>query len=338
MTATTKRSPVRHPAVAFLVIAVGLVVTLILHLGLGSVRIPPLQVVDALLGHPAQEYQRIIVWNLRLPRGLIALTAGGMLGIAGALAQRLTRNPLADPGLIGVSAGSILGIVVCLTAFPDAVAHQVILPFAGMVGAVLSIAVVYVLTRRLSDDPFRFALKGIILSAVLGSVSSLLLIRDNQALPTVLLWMIGSLNAKVWQDWNSLWPWAAVTVPAGLLCARAANALRFEDGVATGLGYRVTAARLALFFAAATLTAGAVSVVGDIWFIGLIGPHIARRLVGHDARRLLPMSALASALLLLLADLVIGLLPGSLSTVPDGAVTAMLGAPFFLYLIVRARR
>jgi iron complex transport system permease protein len=222
--------------------------------------------------------------------------------------------------------------------FPTVVAHQALLPFAGMVGALLSIAAVYLLTQRLTGDPYRFALEGIILSAVLASITSLLLIRNGTELPTVLLWMIGSLNAKVWPDWNTLWPWAVVTIPAGLMCARAANALRFDDDIATGLGFRVRTARLGLFLAAATLTAGAVSVVGDIWFIGLIGPHIARRIVGHDGRRLLPMSALVSALLLLLADLLIQLLPGNLSTVPDGAVTAMLGAPFFLYLLVRSRR
>lgn len=334
---TAARRPARLTLV-YATSAILLVSALIAHLALGTIYIPPRQVIDALVGHPTYQYQHIIVWNLRLPRSLIAITAGAMLGLAGALAQRLTRNPLADPGLIGVSAGSILGIVICLTVFPAVVNNEVWLPVAAMVGAVAAIGLVYLLTNRLRSDPFTFTLEGIVLSAVLGSFTSILLIRDNTALDTVLQWMIGSLNAKVWQDWNTLWPWAVVTIPAGLACAHSANALRFHDDVATGLGFRVQLSRVGLFLASATLTAGAVSIVGDIWFVGLIGPHIARRLVGHDARQLLPMSALASALLLLLADLSTQVLPGNLSTTPDGAVTAMLGAPFFLYLLMRSQR
>ncbi|MFD1677891.1 FecCD family ABC transporter permease [Alicyclobacillus fodiniaquatilis] len=314
----------------------------VLHVGLGSVYVSPWQVIRAIANRPVEPYQRWIIWNLRLPRSLIAPVAGGMLGLAGALMQALTRNPLAEPSLTGVSAGSIFGIVLWLVYMPNAEAMPLFLPLVAFLGGVGSMLVMYALTRQLKDEPFVLVLKGVIVSAVLSSASSLFLIQHNNQMPTVMLWIVGSLNAKVWSDWLTLWPWALVAIPLGICCCRLANVLQLGADVAVSLGVRLQHARLCLFLVAALLTAGAVSVVGAISFVGLIGPHIARRLVGHDAFRVFPMSMLVSACLLLSADFVTqiaGQIFGNIaSALPVGAVTSLFGAPFFLYLIVRSRR
>lgn len=336
-----------RPARARFAVALGigllvLLVLFVLHVGTGSVDIGPVDVLRAILGHPRIPYQQAIVDQVRLPRSLIAPVAGGMLGLAGALIQDLTRNPLTEPSLTGVTSGGILGIVLTLVLLPGAEARPALLPASALAGALAAIVIMYAVTDRLRDGPFVFVLKGIIVSAVLSSVSSLLLVQNNETLPTVMLWITGSLNAKVWSDWATLWPWALLAIPTGLLGARAANLLQLGDEVTIGLGFRVRRARAVLFVIAAVLTAGAVSVVGAIGFIGLIGPHIARRLVGHDARHVFPMSAVVSACLLLFADVLTqaaaAVLPSVASAVPIGAVTALFGAPFFLYLISRTRR
>jgi iron complex transport system permease protein len=168
-----------------------------------------------------------------------------------------------------------------------------------------------------------------------------LLIRNTEALGSILLWLIGSLNGRVWTHWALLWPWALVALPLGLLSAGLANALQLGDEIAGGLGLAIERARAVLLAIAVLLTAGAIAVVGAIGFVGLIGPHLARRLVGEDARRVFPVSVVLSAGLLLGADTLAQLLtlnPPFATTpyragLPVGAVTALLGAPFFLYLL-----
>jgi iron complex transport system permease protein len=320
-----------------------LLILFVLHVGVGSLAISPWGVVLTLTGHAPAPYESIIIDDIRLPRSMIAPVAGAMLGIAGALIQSLTRNPLTDPSLTGVSSGvssgAILAIVSCLAFVPGAVNEPALLPFAALAGGLAAVAILYILTSGLRDGPFVLVLKGVVTGAILSSASSLILVQNNDKLPTVLLWLTGSLDAKTWTDWATLWPWAVAAIPAGLACARAGNALELGDDTAIGLGYRVRTARATLFAVAAVLTAAAVAVVGAIGFVGLIGPHIARLLAGHDNRRVYPLSALVTANLVLLADLLtqvaalIG--PGIASAIPVGAVTALFGAPFFLYLLAR---
>ena len=339
--AVTRGAPTASARVT-VAMAAGTVVLLILfvlHVGVGSVAISPWDVILTLTGHAPAPYESIIIDDIRLPRSLIAPVSGAMLGIAGALIQSLTRNPLTDPSLTGVSSGAILAIVSCLAFVPGAVNEPALLPFAALAGGLAAVAILYMFTSGLRDGPFVLVLKGVVTGAVLSSASSLILVQNNDKLPTVLLWLTGSLDAKTWTDWATLWPWALAAIPAGLACARAGNALELGDDTAIGLGYRVRTARATLFAVAAVLTAAAVAVVGAIGFVGLIGPHIARLLAGHDNRRVYPLSALVTANLVLLADLLtqvaalIG--PGIASAIPVGAVTALFGAPFFLYLLAR---
>ncbi|PAD78741.1 FecCD family ABC transporter permease [Paenibacillus campinasensis] len=319
----------------------GLAVFFILHIALGQVALTPREVMLALLNNQEDLFHRQIVWELRLPRTLIALDAGAMLGLAGAILQSVTRNPLAEPGLLGVSAGSVLMLVLYMTYLGGSASLTLQIPLFGLVGGIITVSAIYLLGWSRRGDALRFTVIGLLISAFLSACTSLVLLRHSEAIGSILLWTVGSLNGRVWIHWNILWPWFLIMVPIGLISAGAANALQLGDGVARGIGVPVGPVRAGLLLIAALLTAGAVSIVGAVGFIGLIGPHIARRIVGQDARRLFPFSALVTAWLLVGSDILsqglsIPLFEGGRpASLPVGAVTAFMGAPFFIYLARR---
>jgi iron complex transport system permease protein len=317
--------------VAFGLLAVALLA--MLHLGTGSVGLSPTEVLAALVNRPAQPFQHVIVWDLRLPRTLIAITVGAMLGLAGALLQVVMRNPLAEPEMTGATSGAVLFAVLWLARTPGHLAEPGLgLPLAAILGGLAAGGLVLALSLQGARGPSRLILTGVVVSAVLRSASSMLLLVRQEALGSILLWLIGSLNGRVWIHWALLWPWALVTLPLGLACAGWANVLQLGDDVAASLGLRVGWARAALLITAVLLTASAVAIVGGIVFLGLIAPHIARRLVGIDARKLFPFSMIVGAGLMLAADTAAQAITHPLA-LPVGAVLALFGAPFFLVLI-----
>lgn len=319
---------------------VSLVLLGIAHLFVGTADLGPGDVVAALTG--ADGPARRIVVDLRAPRTLVAIVAGAMLGLAGALLQAITRNDLAEPGLLGIGPGAVLGVVATLQVGGLAVPRSA-LPLAAVVGGGLAALTVYLVGWRGHLDPLRLVLSGVLVGAVVSSGSALLLLGGGEAMGSVLRWLVGSLHARTWTDWHLLWPVASAALLAGLATARTANVLALGDPTPTTLGMRTEGARLALFLGAAVLTAGAVAVVGGLAFVGLLGPHLARRLVGDDATRLFPIAALLAALVLVAADVVatgvtLQLPVPALSnrtTLPVGAVTSLLGAPLLLVLLVR---
>lgn len=321
-------------------------VLLLLHLGLGSVALTPFEVVSALYDPTVNPIHRQIVVDLRLPRALIAVVAGALLGTAGALLQSVLRNPLAEPGLVGISAGGAFAAALWIATGQMLVTPGRSLPLVVLIGGLLAALLVYGLSWRGRADPLRLVLCGVLVSAVLQGATSLVMLLGSEAIGGVLVWLIGSLHGRVWVHWQILWPWAVVTLPLALACAGLANVLQLGDEVAAGLGLRVEWTRVALLGVSALLTAGAVAVVGAVGFIGLVGPHIVRRLVGEDARRVLPLSALLSAVLLLGADVIAQSLIfttaiGAVDTrtsLPVGAVTALLGAPVLLVLLRQRTR
>lgn len=336
--------------------ALALLALLVLHIVVGTVEMTPAQVVAALLNQAEAPLHRQVVWGLRLPRALVGAVAGAMLGLAGAVLQTVTRNPLADPGLLGVSAGGVLAIVAGIVLLSPRAGGGLIdagllLPLLALAGGLVAGLLSYGLSRHNgASDPVRLVLAGVLVGGMCSAASSLLLLwADEQNVQRIVRWTIGSLSGRVWAHWHTLWPVALVALPLGLLSAGRANVLQLGDGVAAGLGLRVERARVLLLFGAALLTAGAVAVVGNVGFIGLIGPHLARRIAGGDTRRLFPLSVLLTALLLLGADILartltlgwVGLLTGltipEQAGLPVGAVTALLGAPFFLWLLLRRR-
>jgi iron complex transport system permease protein len=333
-----------------------LLVLIVLHIVVGTVDLTPGQVVRALLNQPEAELHRQVVWGLRLPRALVALGAGALLGLAGAILQTLTRNPLADAGLLGVSSGGVLAVVLWIVIisrgqgrefFPDA---GLILPLVAFAGGLATEGLVYLLSwRSHATDPVRLILTGVLVSSLCGALTSVLLLwADQYSVQRILTWTLGSTAGRVWDHWHTLWPVALLALPLGLGTAGLANALQLGAEAAAGLGVRVERGRLVLLTASALLTAGAVAVVGNLGFIGLIGPHLTRRLVGSDARRLFPGSVLLAAGLVLAADIIartitldgLGRLIGvelAGTGLPVGVVMSLLGAPFFIYLLLRGK-
>ena len=319
----------------------------ILHLGLGTVWIPPDRVVLALVDGLTDPTDRTIVWDLRLPRAILGLLVGCMLGLSGALLQVVMRNRLAEPGLTGVSTGGILAAVLFLAGTWGLPQPGRLLPFVVLLGALAGgILVLFVSSARGRIDPLRLILTAVIVNAILGSLTAIVMLRSSYALGNILSWLIGSLHGRIWDDvWLAL-PWATVGIAAGLLAARAANLLQLDDESGRALGLPLQPARVVLFGLAAVLAAGAVSVSGAIAFVGLMAPNAARAIVGADARRVLPLAALIGCVLLLAADLVAQSfsirppIPSSAYRVglPVGAVLAVFGAPLLIFLIRRSVR
>ena len=331
----------------FLVLlAVGLAligVLFVVHLCTGTVRLGPGEVLASLLGRHAEDLHRTVVWDLRLPRSLIAIVAGALLGTAGAILQIVMRNNLAEPGITGVTAGGILVAVLWTVGFAGLPHPGRFMPLVVLLGCLGGGAVVFALSWRGGIHPLRMVLSGVLVSAILSSATSFIMLRAQAGVGGVLPWIIGTLNGRVWVHWEQLWPWAVAALPLALLAARPLNVLQLGDSVAAARGMRVNVTRTALFCLAALLTAVAVSVVGAVGFLGLVAPHIARWLTGEDARRLLPVAAVAGAVLLVGADIVSqGITirppfptPQHRPGLPVGAVMAFMGAPFFLYILRR---
>ena len=315
----------------------------VVHLCTGTVRMGPDEALAALLGRQAEDLHRTVVWDLRLPRSIIAIVAGALLGTAGAILQVVMRNNLAEPGITGVTAGGILVAVLWTVGFAGLPHPGSFMPLVVLLGCLGSGAVVFALSWRGGIHPLRMVLSGVLVSAILSSVTSFIMLRAQAGVGGVLPWIIGTLNGRVWVHWEQLWPWAVVTLPLVLLSARPLNLLQLGDSVAASKGMRVNLTRAALFCLAAMLTAAAVSVVGAVGFLGLVAPHIARWMTGEDARRLLPVAAVAGAALLLGADIISqGVTirppfpaPQHRPGLPVGAVMAFIGAPFFLYILLR---
>ncbi|MEO9332977.1 FecCD family ABC transporter permease [Ectopseudomonas guguanensis] len=336
-----------------LFIALGLLLSLVLwlSLALGPVSLPlgdTLRAALRLLGLPFEadasvQQAELILSQIRMPRTLLGLAVGMVLALCGVAMQGLFRNPLADPGLVGVSSGAALGAAVAIVGgaafggLPEAFAPY-LLSACAFVGGLLVTALVYRLGRR--DGQTNVAtmlLAGIALTALAGAAIGLFTyLADDATLRTLTFWNLGSLNGA---SYARLWPLLLATLAVALWLprrARALNALLLGESEARHLGFDVERLKRELVFCTALGVGAAVAAAGLIGFIGLVVPHLMRLLVGPDHRLLLPASALAGASLLLLADLVarLALAPAEL---PIGIVTALIGAPFFLYLLVRGR-
>jgi iron complex transport system permease protein len=281
----------------------------------------------------ATQNQQLVVWGLRLPRLLAAIMVGAMLGVAGAAMQSVTRNGLADPGLIGVKEGAaivILGMVIFAPTLP-----VVWRPIGGMAGAGVIAAIVIATSRSLSSA--RFVLIGIGVSFCLsGCISLFLIYSDMSQVQLAMVWLSGSLHAASWQGFYAALPWAVLGIAAIGLSSRAADAALLGDGAAVGLGVRLRGLQALRLIAPLLLTGASVSVAGSLGFVGLIAPHIARLALGSGQIPLTLGSGLFGALLVLAADS-IGRTAFAPVQIPAGILMALLGVPFFLFLLWRRR-
>ena len=291
----------------------------------GSVDISPAQVLFGV----EDETKRQILENIRLPRTIVAVLVGVNLSLSGAILQAVMKNPLADPHIIGISSGAgLFGIFVMMVA-DDAGA---LMTPAAFVGAMLAASLIYLLAWKDGIRPIRVILAGVAVSAFLGAGISALLIFYSDKVHGALLWMVGGLSARSWQHVEILLPYSIAGTIATLLAARHLNVLQLGDEVATGLGLRVNLVRTILTAIAALLAASAVCVVGLLGFVGLIVPHTARLILGSDYRLLLPGAAFLGAAVVTISDTFARTIFAP-TELPVGILMAMLGAPFFLYLL-----
>lgn len=320
---------------------------------LGGSPLPPAEVARALAarvcpGIPADPVAVAIVWELRLARSLLAAVAGAALGASGAVLQGLFRNPLADPYSLGVSSGASLGAVIAISlgiGLPGAVgaagsfgALGAVEVFA-FVGAILSAVVVYAVARvaKAMGPTAALLLAGTAVGALVSAVVSLIVSLHDRDLHEVFFWLLGGFGGKGWTDLAAALPAAALCLALAFILARPLDLLGAGEEAAASLGLDVRQARRLAVATSSLGAAGAVAAGGIIGFIGLLGPHIARLLVGPGHRRLVPASAAIGAALLAAADALARSIASPLE-LPVGVVTAIIGAPLFLWLLARPAR
>lgn len=320
---------------SFLLVAL-LLLSAVVSLRLGAAPLPWGALWQALLGG-GEPLTALVVWEIRVPRLLLTLLAGGSLGLAGAAMQGLLRNPLVEPGLLGVSAGAALGAVIAFYSGAAAL-FSLALPLAGMFGAALSVALVLLAARRTGSIQ-SLILAGVALTAICGALTSLALnLSPNPyAALEIVFWLLGSVADRTRDHVLLVLPLVAVGSVLLLRSRGALKAMSLGEETAQSLGYSVLGARLQIILGTALAVGAVVSVCGAIGFVGLIVPHLLRPWVKGDPAALLPMSGLGGALLLLWADMAVRLLPTN-QELKLGVITALLGAPLFLLLMLRSRR
>lgn len=318
-----------------------LTAALLLSVAVGSASIAPADWWNFLLGRGGadQEMLATILFSLRLPRTLLVALSGAALAGSGAAYQGLFRNPLADPYLIGVAAGAGLGAVIAMSVrFPYGLAGLLAVPLAAFGGAVISVLLVYRLARHGHDLPTaNLVLAGVAVSSFATALTSFLMLRASGELRRALVWLLGGSTLSGWLPVLALLPYAALGLGTLLTMGHALNVLQFGEEQAQQLGLPVARTRRIIIIAATLTTAAAVSFTGVIGFVGLIVPHLVRLLWGSDYRRLLPLAMISGASLLLGADVLARVVLAP-QEIPVGIITALLGAPFFLWVLSQRGR
>jgi len=328
-------------------LAAALVVVIVVATSIGSVKIPLSTTFRVLLDRLPfvdmhQTWQSAIatiIWDIRLPRVILAGLVGAALSVAGATYQGLFRNPLADPYLIGVAQGASVGAI---TGFLLPVSWNLagfgLVPLLAFVGALLATFIVYMLARVGKTLPVTtLILSGVALSALLSSVSSYLIISSGTKMHGIIFWLMGSFSMSRWSEVGIVLPYVAVGTAVIIVFARLLNVMQLDEEQAQQLGVNVERYKILLLAAATLITAASVSFVGTIGFVGIIIPHAVRLIWGADHRFLLPLAVLTGAVFMILTDLISRTILAP-TEIPIGVITAICGAPFFLYLLRRRKK
>jgi iron complex transport system permease protein len=327
---TVRASRVLALTVGVLVILGGII---FLALTLGNPQLTLNDLVGIIFNNQGDRLSRIVVLQLRLPRLALGLTGGAMLALAGTMLQDSLRNPLAGPELLGVSAGASV-VMAIITIFSIPLAFQ-LYPVAALLGGVASGTIVILSMRRLGDST-RLVLMGVAVSALLyAAIIAIVSLGQQNQVGLFYLYVLGSIANRTWNDFNIIWPWAAVCIPLALLMARSLNLLQLGDEMAEGLGLKVDRVRFLIAVLSAGLVASVVAVCGPIGYIALVCPHIVRRaLRTTDARAVLPLAALLGATLLTGADLLAKNLFFPIE-LPVGIWTTAIGGPLLILMLRR---
>ena len=310
-------------------------IMVIFSISLGAKSIAFYKVADILLGNDPDSLEAAIILQ-RIPRSVFGILAGGALGISGALMQSITRNPIADPSILGVNTGASLFVVVGIAFFNITVAYQYI--WLGITGAGITAVFVYSVASMGKDGatPLKLALSGSAVSIVLGSLVSTIMLPNNRVMEAFRFWQVGSIGSATWENIMLISPFLIVGFIISMFISGYLNNLALGDETATALGTNVVMTRTIGALSSVLLCGATTALAGPIGFVGLIIPHIIRLIFGSEMSKMLPLSFLGSAILMLISDIIgrIISLPGETEV---GIVTAVLGAPVFILAIRKGR-
>lgn len=311
-----------------------IIVAMLASLHFGVTLYSPSQVFDALF-HFGGSNADSAIYDYRLPRAVIAPIVGASLAIAGVLIQTLTRNPLASPGLLGINSGAAVAVAIAMILM--GITNQLYVALFSISGAIISCTVIFIIGfagNRGQMSSARIILVGFTFSALLYSFIELIMVMDEETISTILIWLSGSFtNKRLDLLWVALPP-IVIGLGIAFFFPRHLDAIMVDDEMAKSLGVPINRIRIFIFIAISLLSGGSVMLAGPIGFLGLIVPHIARRFVGSEHKLLLPTAALFGALFALIADVTCRLLMYP-AEIPVGILTALIGVPYFIYLISR---
>lgn len=316
-----------------------ILIVFFISLNSGVIRIAPLDVLRTLFGL-GTEKEQLVLFDFRLPRMVIALLIGAGLAVSGAILQGVAQNGLADPGILGINAGAGLAVILYIFFFQGSITEMGVLsifvmPFFALVGASLAAFLIYAIAWRKGVTPVRLILVGIGINAGFGAALIIFQLKmDPRDFMQATVWLSGSIWGTNWTFVLATLPWMLILIPLTIYKARYLNILNLGDQLAAGLGVHVEKERRTLLFLAVALAGSCVAVGGGIAFLGLVAPHLARRIVGPKHQILIPTSALMGALLLLVADAISRSIL-SPTELPVGLVVSALGAPYFIYLLMK---
>ena len=294
----------------------------------GSVKLSYGEIFSALINND-NKIVTTIVYQMRLPRNILAVLVGANLAVSGLLLQAVMKNPLSDPGITGVSSGASVGAIIILLLMPQYIG---ILPLIAFLGGAIACDCVYMMAWKNGLKPIRVVLAGVAVNAILGGFISLLTTFYSDKIQSALLWLNGSLASKTWIDVRLLGVYSIIGLILSLFCIRSANILNLGDDTAINLGVNLNKTRLFLSVVAVFLAGVSTAIVGIISFVGLIVPHISRMIIGSDHKYTIPFSIILGGIVLLVADTVARSILGSLE-LPVGVIMSIVGGPFFLYLL-----
>ncbi|SFL70199.1 iron complex transport system permease protein [Gracilibacillus orientalis] len=326
----------RKIGLLFIGLILAIVVTLLISLNMGTMRIAPLDVWKTMIGQGSDQNQ-LVLFDFRLPRMVIALLIGTGMAISGAILQGVTHNELADPGILGINSGAGFAVVLFIYLTQGSTTSQVfILPLAALAGATIAAILIYLISWKNGVSPIRLILVGIGINSAFSAliiVFQLKMDPDNFTQATI--WLSGNISGTDWTYTLALLPWILILLPITFYKAGTLDALHLGDETAQGLGTHVERERMFLLFIAVALAGASVAVGGAIAFLGLVIPHLARKLVGARHKHMLVISALLGALLLLVAD-TIGRNILSPSEIPVGLIVSLIGGNYFIYLLMKS--
>jgi iron complex transport system permease protein len=333
---TSFRLDLRVPNVLVTLIIV-ILLGIVISTAQGEYPIAILDVIRTILGLNTENADyNFVIYTLRLPRTIVAVLVGMAMAIAGTITQGITRNPLAAPGIIGVNAGASLAAVTLLIVFPTL--SVTLLPAAAFGGGLLAALLIYLLSWQGGSSPLRLILIGVGINLIAGSFTEVLTtFGDINSVSQALVWLAGSVYGRSWEQIAAFLPWLLGFGTLALLLARELNTLSLGDEIARSLGSRVEWQRGLLLFTSVALAGASVATAGSIGFVDLMAPHLARQLVGPSHEGLLPTAALVGGAIVVFADL-LGRLLFAPVEIPCGLVTSAIGAPYFIYLLIRSRR